>query len=209
MQRSAFLADEPFKLVKEGTVLFGDGVDERRQDGVLELLARRVGRNELTTISVLYAMADAQERYFRELHDGAKEHVFAMRFVSHEGQQDGLYWPVKEGEAESPLGPLAAKAAAEGYSQQKAEPFHGYYYRILKEQGAHAKGGAKSYVKDGKMTGGYAFLAWPAEYRNSGVMTLLIDREGVVYQKDLGENTADLAKAITSYDPDESWEKVE
>lgn len=196
----------PFPLRKDATSRkWSFDVDS----GKKELLARRVGKNELTTISVLYAMADAQEQYFQGLHDGAKEHEFAMHFVSQTGKQDGLYWQVNEGEPESPLGPLAAKAAAEGYTQQKAEPFHGYYYRILKEQGPHAKGGAKSYVKDGKMTGGYAFLAWPAEYRNSGVMTFLIDREGVVYQKDLGENTADLAKAITAFDPDETWEKVE
>jgi len=195
----------PFPLKKDASGKWSFDVDS----GKKELLARRVGRNELTTISVLYAMADAQEQYFQETHDGAKEHEFAMHFVSQEGKQNGLYWQVKEGEPESPLGPLAAKAAAEGYTEQKAEPFHGYYYRILKEQGSHAKGGAKSYVKDGKMTGGYAFLAWPAEYRNSGVMTFLIDREGVVYQKDLGEKTVELAKAITAYDPDESWEKVE
>lgn len=195
----------PFPLRKDASGKWSFDVDS----GKKELLARRVGRNELTTISVLYAMADAQEQYFQALHDGEKAHEFAMRFVSKEGKQDGLYWAVKEGEPESPLGPLAAKAAAEGYTEQKAEPFHGYYYRILKEQGPHAKGGAKSYLKDGKMTGGYAFLAWPAEYRNSGVMTFLIDRDGVVYQKDLGEKTAELAKAITVYDPDESWEKVE
>jgi len=195
----------PFPLKKDASGKWSFDVDS----GKKELLARRVGRNELTTISALYAMADAQEQYFQGLHDGEKEHEFALHFVSQEGKQNGLYWQVKEGEPESPLGPLAAKAAAEGYSEQKAEPFHGYYYRILKERGPHAKGGAKSYVRDGKMTGGYAFLAWPAEYRNSGVMTFLIDREGVVYQKDLGEKTVELAKGITAYDPDESWQKVE
>lgn len=195
----------PFPLKKDASGKWSYDVDS----GKKELLARRVGRNELTAISVLYAMADAQEQYFQEKHDAAKLHQFAMHFVSRDGQHDGLYWPAKEGEPESPLGPLAAKAAAEGYSGEKAEPFHGYYYRILKEQGAHAQGGAKSYVKDGSMTGGYAFLAWPAEYRNSGVMTFLIDREGAVYQKDLGEKTVDLAKSITAYDPDETWEKVE
>jgi len=162
-----------------------------------------------TAIPLAAPPADAQEQYFQETHDAAKDHQFAMHFVSHDGKHDGLYWPVKEGEAEGPLGPLTAKAATEGYTEQKAEPFHGYYYRILKEQGPHAKGGAKSYLKDGKMTGGYAFLAWPAEYRNSGVATFLIDREGVVYQRDLGEQTTDLAKAIAAYDPDETWEKVE
>jgi Protein of unknown function (DUF2950) len=195
----------PFPLRKDSSGKWSFDVDS----GKKELLARRVGRNELTTISALYALADAQEQYFQQKHDDEKEHQYAMHFISHEGKQDGLYWPVKEGEPESPLGPLVAKASAEGYSQEKPEPFHGYYYRMLREQGPHAQGGAKSYSKDGKMTGGYAFLAWPAEYRNSGVMTFLIDREGVVYQKDLGEKTADLAKAITAYDPDETWEKVE
>lgn len=196
----------PFPLRKDATSgKWSFDVDS----GKKELLARRVGRNELTTISVLYAMADAQEQYFQGLHDGEKGHEFAVHFVSQPGKQDGLYWQANEGDPESPLGPLAAKAATEGYTQEKAEPFHGYYYRILKEQGPHAKGGAKSYLKDGKMTGGYAFLAWPAEYHNSGVMSFMIDREGVVYQKDLGEKTAELAKAITAYDPDESWEQVQ
>lgn len=177
--------------------------------GKHELLARRIGRNELNAISVLYAMAEAQEQYFAEKRDGVKVNSFAARFVSQEGKHNGLYWPVKEGEPESPLGPLAGKAAAEGYTGQRAEPFHGYFFRILKEQGPHATGGAKSYLKDGMMTGGYAFLALPAEYRNSGVMTFMIDRDGVVYQKDLGETSVQAAKAITAFDPDASWEKVE
>lgn len=194
----------PFPLKKVAAGKWSFDVDS----GKKELLARRVGKNELNAISTLYAMADAQEQYFDEKHDGAKANEFAMRFVSESGKHNGLYWEVKEGEPESPLGPLAARAAAEGYSGQKAEPFHGYFFRILKEQGPHAKGGAKSYLRDGKMTGGYAFLAWPAEYRNSGVMTFMISREGVVYQKDLGPQTADEAKAITAYDPDDSWEKM-
>jgi len=154
-------------------------------------------------------MADAQEQYFVLKHGGAKENQFALKFVSSEGQQDGLYWKVQEGEPESPLGPLAADAAAEGYTEKKAQPFHGYYFRVLKEQGAHAPGGAKSYLVNGKMTQGYAFLAWPAEYRTSGVMTFMIDRDGAVYQKDLGPQTADAAKAITAFDPDESWQSVD
>ena len=120
-----------------------------------------------------------------------------------------MYWTVKEGEPDSPLGPLAARASEEGYTGQKAEPFHGYFFRILKEQGPHAQGGARSYLNNGRMTAGYAFLAWPAEYRNSGVMTFLIGRDGVVYQKDLGEKTNELARAVTAYDPDESWARVE
>jgi hypothetical protein len=194
----------PFPLRKDASGKWSFDVDSGKE----ELLARRVGRNELTAISVLYAMADAQEQYFQDTHDGATQHAFAMHFVSKDGTQNGLYWPVKEGDPESPLGPLVARASEEGYTGQKAEPFHGYFFRILKEQGSHAQGGAKSYLKDGVMTGGYAFLAWPAEYRNSGVMTFMIDREGMANQKDLGEKTADLAKAITAYDPDDTWEKI-
>lgn len=177
--------------------------------GAKELVARRVGRNELRAIGTLYAMADAQEQYFALKHGGAKENQFAVKFVSTEGQHDGLYWTAKGGEPESPLGPLAADAAAEGYTERKAQPFHGYYFRILKEQGAHAPGGAKSYLVNGIMTRGYAFLAWPAEYRTSGVITFMIDREGLVYQKDLGPLTANAAKAITAFDPDESWQRVD
>ena len=193
----------PLKRLEQGKWQFD--VDA----GAKESVARRVGRNELRAMSTLYAMADAQEQYFVLKHGGAKENQFALKFVSSEGQQDGLYWKVQEGEPESPLGPLAADAATEGYTEKKAQPFHGYYFRILKEQGAHAPGGAKSYLVNGKMTQGYAFLAWPAEYRTSGVMTFMIDRDGAVYQKDLGPQTADAAKAITAFDPDESWQSVD
>ena len=193
----------PLKRLEQGKWQFD--VDA----GAKELVARRVGRNELRAISTLYAMADAQEQYFALKRNGAKENQFAVKFVSAQGQQDGLYWVASEGEPESPLGPLAADASAEGYIEKKAQPFHGYYFRILKEQGAHARGGAKSYLVNGAMTKGYAFLAWPAEYRTSGVMTFMIDRDGVVYQKDLGPQTADAGKAMTAFDPDESWQRVD
>jgi hypothetical protein len=137
---------------------------------------------------------------------------YAQRFRSSQGKHDGLYWQVAEGEPESPLGPLAARASAEGYQQgtkESPQPFHGYFFRILKEQGAHVEGGAKSYVVNGNMTKGFAFLAYPAEYRQSGVMTFLIGPDARVYQKDLGPDTVETAKGIKSFDPDDSWALVE
>jgi hypothetical protein len=176
-----------------------------------EFVARRIGDNELNVIDVLNAMADAQSQYFSTPHDGSKVKQYAQKFFSSEGKHDGLYWKVEEGQPESPLGPLAARASAEGYKgmQDNPQPFHGYYFRILTEQGSHASGGAKNYIANGNMTGGFAFLAWPAEYRVTGVTTFLINQNGEVFQKDLGPQTADLAKAITSFDPDDTWSPVE
>jgi hypothetical protein len=137
---------------------------------------------------------------------------YAQRFISGEGKHDGLYWKVSAGEAESPLGPMSARASAEGYqrgTKESPQPFHGYFYRILKEQGGHADGGAKSYVVNGKMTVGFAILAYPAEYRKSGVMTFMIWKDGRVFQKDLGADTVSSAKEIQSFDPDDSWAVVE
>lgn len=175
--------------------------------GAQEILFRRIGRNELNAIEVCQALANAQEEYFRELHDGSTVHQYAQRILSEEGKQNGLYWKVAEGQPESPIGPLVAHATAQGYGNAggKPEPFHGYFFHTLKAQGANAPGGAKNYVVDGNMTGGFAFVAYPAEYRNSGVMTFLIDKNGVVFQKDLGPETTSIAKAITSYNPDKTW----
>lgn len=172
--------------------------------GDKEILFRRIGHNELATIRVCYALADAQNQYFD------LKQQYAQRIVSEAGQQNGLYWQVAENEPESPIGPLVAHATDEGYGgqQDSPQPFHGYFYHVLTAQGAAAKGGAKNYIVDGKMTGGFAFVAWPAEYRNSGVMTFLINQEGVVYQKDLGTKTADLAKAMKAYNPDKTWKAV-
>ena len=193
----------PFPLVKnaEGQWSFST------EDAKKEILARRIGGNELKVLDVLNAMADAQQEYFAEKHDESKSKQYAQRLVSSEGKHDGLYWKVAEGEQESPLGPLAAEASAEGY--KAPEPFHGYYYRILKKQGPHAEGGAKDYVVGGKMTGGYAFVAYPAEYRKTGVMTFVMNQNRVVWQKNLGEDTVGAAKGMESYDPDESWEIVQ
>ncbi len=180
--------------------------------GAQEILFRRIGKNELAAIRVCGVLADAQHEYFGQTHDGDSVHQYAQKFTSDEGKQNGLYWKTAEGEPESPVGPLVAYATGEGYGGEKtaaAQPFHGYFFHILTAQGANVPGGAKSYIVDGKMTGGFAFVAYPAEYHNSGVMTFLVDQSGIVYQKDLGVNTAEAAKGMTSYNPDSSWTVAE
>lgn len=176
--------------------------------GLEEIECRRIGRNELSTLATLHEFVDAQREYAETGHDG-REPQFARRVLSTAGQHDGLYWPVAEGEMESPLGPLIAAAVEEGYGGQKTEgasAFHGYHFRMLTSQGQHAPGGEKNYVDDkGAMTRGFALLAWPAKYGNSGVMTLLVGPQGIVYEKDLGEGTDAAVAQIRSFDPDESW----
>ena len=181
------------------------------QAGLQEILFRRIGKNELATIKVCRALVDAQQDYFQQTHDGDTTHQYAQKFISDPGKQDGLYWKTAEGQPESPIGPLVAFATAKGYSGQhdSPQPFYGYYYRILTAQGPNAPGGAKNYIVDGKMTGGFAFVAYPAEYRNSGVMTLLVDQSGVIYQKDLGPNTQKIASAMKFYNPDHTWVTAE
>jgi hypothetical protein len=177
-----------------------------------ELLYRRIGRNELFTIKVLEDLADAQSEYASAAHDGGTEGAFAQKILSDAGKQNGLYWETAEGQPESPIGPLVAKATAAGYKRDSGDnpiPFHGYYYKILTGQGRNAPGGAKKYVVDGKMTNGFAFLAYPAEYRASGVMTFMINQDGVIVQKDLGPDTAKLASAISEYNPDKTWQEVD
>jgi Protein of unknown function (DUF2950) len=176
-----------------------------------EILARRIGGNELSTIDVLNAIGIAQAEYFSQAHDGAKSHTYAQKFVSDEGTQNGLYWPVAEGVSSSPLGPLAEFAASEGYSgtSQAPQPYHGYYFHMLTSQGPQAHGGAKNYIVNGSMTGGFAIFAYPAEYGNSGVTSFLINQDGNVLQKDLGDDTAAIAKTITSFNPDSTWVAVE
>ena len=177
-----------------------------------ELLYRRIGRNELFTIKVLEDLADAQSEYASEAHDGGSEGAFAQKILSDKGKQNGLYWETAEGQPESPIGPLVAKATDAGYTRDSGDnpiPFHGYYYKILTGQGRNAPGGAKKYLVDGKMTNGFAFLAYPAEYRASGVMTLMISQDGVIVQKDLGPDTAKLASAISEYNPDKTWQEVD
>ena len=175
-----------------------------------EILARRIGRNELAVIDVCAALADAQQEYFSQPRNGEKTRQYALKFISDAGTQNGLYWDSPPDQPHSPLGPMAAFATNEGYSMKPDahQPFHGYYFRMLTRQGSKAPGGAKDYVVNGKLTGGFAFLAYPAEYRNSGVMTFLVGPDGVVYQKDLGAKTSDVAAAITEYDPGDGWANV-
>jgi len=174
-----------------------------------EILARRIGGNELSTLEVLHAIVDAQADYYSQIHDGSTVQQYAQKFVSDEGKQNGLYWKPGENQPESPLGPLAANASAEGYTSKTIQPFHGYLYRIITKQGKAAPGGARDFIVNGNMTAGFAILAYPAEYGNSGVMSFLINQDGVAIQKDLGENTADVAKTVTEFDPDDSWKPVE
>jgi hypothetical protein len=180
------------------------------QAGFDEILRRRIGRNELAAIQVSLAYVQAQNEYASLDPGGLGQHVYAQRIVSRPGKKDGLYWPTAEGETPSPLGELAAQASAEGYKAgAKPIPYHGYYYRILKRQGSGAPGGAYDYLVKGKMIGGFALLAYPAEYGNSGIMTFMVNQDGTVYQKDLGPRTAKLARRIDSFSPDQTWTKVE
>jgi hypothetical protein len=175
-----------------------------------EILSRRIGRNELAVIEVCGALADAQGEYFSQARDGEKTQQFAPKFISDTGRQNGLYWDSAEGQPRSPLGPLAAFATTEGYSVKPNShlPFHGYYFHMLNRQGSHAQGGAKEYVVDAKMVGGFAFVAYPAEYGNSGVMTFIINQDGVLLQKDLGKTTTEIATAMTAFDPEAGWSQV-
>jgi Protein of unknown function (DUF2950) len=177
-----------------------------------EVLSRRIGRNELAMIEVSRAVVDAQAEYFSQPRDGESTNQYAAKFVSDPGKQNGLYWKSPEGQPDSPLGPLAAFAASEGYSAQQGNPqtaFHGYYFRMLKGQSDKAPGGAKDYVVNGKMVGGFAFVAYPADYGNSGVMTFIINQDGVLLQKDLGKDTKQVATAMSQFDPDAGWSIVE
>ena len=181
--------------------------------GKEEILNRRIGRNELTAIGVCHAYATAQVEYASEDRDGEQVLEFAQSLASTPGKRDGLHWKPDSGQAPSPLGPLVAQAVAEGYGSAKPangpRPYHGYLFRILKAQGKHAPGGAYSYVINGNMIGGFALVTWPVDYGNSGIMTFVVNQQGTVYQKDLGGQTGDLAGAMTAYDPDGTWKKVE
>jgi len=180
--------------------------------GKEELLNRQIGRNELDTIQVCLAIVDAQREYALR-NRGSGLYEYAQRFVSTKGKKDGLYWKAKEGEEQSPLGPLAARAVMEGYSGKKSAgkpvPYHGYFYKILKAQGKNAPGGAYDYVVNGKMIGGFALVAYPAEYGASGVMTFIVNHDGVVYEKDLGKDTEKIASAMKKFDPDKTWKKAD
>jgi hypothetical protein len=197
----------PIPLVPDGPSWRWD-----TEAGKEEILNRRVGRNELNAIQVCLAYVDAQREYYSRARtkDGILE--YAQHLGSSPGKRDGLYWPTKEGEPLSPLGDLVVKARGEGYRASKEGgriPYHGYFYKILTGQGPQAPGGAYDYVVRGHMIGGFALVAFPAEYGNSGVMTFIVNHDGVVYQKDLGANTTRLAEAMKRFDPDGTWQKVD
>jgi hypothetical protein len=171
------------------------------------ILLRRIGDDELTALDVCRGYVEAQNEYFERDPSGSGTRQYAQKFISREGQRDGLYWPSKSPDDESPAGELVARALAEGYTD-KSQPYHGYYFRVLKGQGANASGGAMDYMDGNSMTRGFALIAWPADYRKSGMMTFLVDRSGIVYQKDLGQKTPETASATTLYNPDQTWTPV-
>ena len=191
----------PIPIVGSGTSWHFDSAAAKK-----EILYRRVGQNELSTIRVCQELTAAEKEYH-----AAQGGHYADKFFSDAGSHDGLYWQTTAGQPQSPIGPLVAAAAAQGYVEHPGTrtPYHGYYYRILTAQGKSAPGGAKSYLVDGKMTGGFAVLAYPAQYRSSGVMSFLVGEDGAVYEKDLGRMTATIAQALQGYDPDSSWRKSE
>ena len=192
----------PIPLVKKGNSWYFD-----TEAGKKEILYRRIGRNELSAIRVCQELVAAQKEYHSTQHD-----EYAQKIFSDEGLHNGLYWKAAAGEPQSPIGPLVASAVAEGYAKSRdgaPTPYRGYYYHILTRHGIKGPGSVKSYIVNGKMTKGFAFVAYPAEYRSSGVMTFIVSEDGVVYQKDLGKKTDVLAKAMSEYNPDSSWQKPE
>ena len=196
----------PIPLVKKADAWRFD-----TEAGRQEVLFRRIGANELDTIQSALAYVDAQNEYADEDHgDGVG--VYAQRIISQPNKKDGLYWPAAAGEEESPLGEFMADATAQGYRPRgggERSPYHGYYYKILTRQGPAAPGGVLDYVVKGKMIGGFGLVAWPAEYANSGVMTFIVNHNGTVYQKDLGQRTAQVAAGMTAFNPDDTWKKVD
>ena len=195
----------PIPIVKRNNVWLFDTAA-----GKQEVLYRRIGRNELSTIDTLHALVDAQKEYASQPRDRETVKQYAQKLLSDEGRHNGLYWKSGEGEPSSPIGPLIAQAAQEGYRRKEGPlPFHGYIYRLLQSQSKNASGGAMSYMQNGKMTRGFAIIAYPVEYKNSGVTTFIVNQDGQIYQKDLGPDTARIAQAITVYDPDKPWQVVE
>jgi hypothetical protein len=189
----------PIPIVRRNGRWYLDGAA-----GAEEIVMRRIGANELRTIAVLHGVVDAQSEYASEAHDGAAAGVFAQTFRSETGKHNGLYWQPAPGEAPSPAGPLLAKAASEGYAGP-AEAYHGYRYRMLASQGPAARGGARDYVVDGRGTGGFALIAWPVQYGSSGVMTFMVNQDGVVWQRNLGPNTEKTVATIQQFNPDSTW----
>jgi DUF2950 family protein len=198
----------PVPIVKEGT-----GWRFDTAAGKEEVIARRIGRNELAAIATSRAYVTAQLRYAEQGHDGNPAGVHATKFASDPGKENGLYWPVKKGQKRSPLGDLVAQAAAEGRAvggdRSQPAPYNGYYFRILTSQGSAATGGAKQYMAKGMMSGGFALVAWPAQYDVTGVMTFIVNQDGIVHEKDLGATTDATARKMTAYNPDSSWRQVQ
>jgi hypothetical protein len=200
----------PIPLVKQNDQWFFDTAA-----GKDEILARRVGRDELGAINVCHAYVDAQREYASEDRMGDGVLAYAQYLHSSTGLHDGLYWPTNTGAELSPLGPLVAQAHVEGYHRtasmlnDQQAPYHGYYFKILTRQGRHAPGGKYDYVINGRMIAGFALVAWPAEWKNTGVMTFMVNQQGKVFQKNLGPKTAKLAGGMTAYDPDDSWSPVQ
>lgn len=191
----------PIPIVNKGNVWYFD-----TEAGKREILYRRVGWNEASAIRVCQELVVAEKEYF------SQQNQYAAKIYSDEGKHDGLYWKTAEGEPQSPIGPLVAAAVARQYAEGSAGaavPYRGYYFHILTRQGKNAPGGAKDYSANGKMTEGFAFVAYPAVYRSSGVMTFIVGSDGVIYQKDLGKKTEELAKAMMEYNPNSSWQKAE
>ena len=198
----------PVPLMKAGTRWRFDTAA-----GKEEVLARRIGRNELAVIATVRTYVDAQRSYARDGHDGKRAGLYAAAFASDPGRQNGLYWAASRGQKPSPLGDLVAQASAEGRALREngpppSPPFHGYYFKILTAQGGHVAGGAKSYLVDGELSDGFALVAWPAQYDATGVMTFVVNQSGIVRQKDLGPETETVVSGMTRYDPDASWSEV-
>jgi hypothetical protein len=192
----------PIPLVNQGKSWYFD-----TEAGKKEILYRRIGQNEISTIRVCQELVAAQKEYY-----SAQHNEYAQTIFSDEGQHNGLYWKAADGASQSPIGPLVAAAVAEGYAKGQAgapTPYQGYYFHILTRQGKNGPSGAKSYVVNGKMTGGFAFVAYPAEYRSSGVMTFIVNEDGVVYEKDLGKKTDVVAKGMKEYKLNSSWQEAE
>ncbi len=192
----------PIPLVHNGKAWYFE-----TEAGKREILHRRVGRNEMSAIRICQGLAAAEHEYHEAQHS-----QYAQAIFSDEGQHNGLYWKAATGEPQSPIGPMVANAVAQGYAPARSgapTPYRGYYFHILTMQGKHARGGAKHYILDGKMTQGFAFVAYPAEYRSSGVMTFIVGSDGVVYQRDLGKETDVIANSMRTYDPDATWKKAE
>ena len=191
----------PIPIVKDAS---GWRFDTKQ--GSEEILNRRIGRNELSAIQAVLAYVDAQREYYLRNPQGDKLLQYAQRISSSRGKRDGLYFPTKAGEKPSPLGPLFASAKAEGYTKEDIG-YHGYHYRIVRGQGPSAPGGAYDYVAQGRMIGGFALVAWPVAYGRSGVMTFIVNHDGVVYEKDLGPDTTAAVKKMTRFNPDKSWKR--